>query len=540
MPTISLDKKDLMKLLGRTIPDEKLKDRISMLGTDLERVTNSEIEVEIFPNRPDMLSVEGFARALSSFIGIKPGLKSYRVNKSNYKSKKDPKVKNIRPYAVNGVVKNINFNDSAIKSLMQVQEKLHASHGRNRKKVSIGVYDLDKIKSPLTYTTKPKSFYFTPLDSDKEMSIAQILDQHPKGKDYKYLLENFSEYPIWLDSNNQVLALVPIINSEGTKVDERTKNVFIDVTGTDLLACEQALNIIVTSLADRNGEIYEVRVDGKSYPNLAPKKVKLTKSKIEKVLGLTLSEAKIKELLSLMGIDYSKGFASIPTYRADIISEIDIIEDIAIAYGYENFVPEIPNVSTIAKESDFEIFKNKICNILTNLGLIETNTYNLANKNIQTKLMNLPELKLVEIANALNEEYNVLRSWMIPSLLEVLKNNKQYEYPQNIFEAGTVFSGDNEKTNLGILLSSSKITFTDIKQILDVIFNSLNLEYQVENFEHNSFIPGRVGRLLCKGKEIGYIGELHPLVLSNFSLETPVAALELDLIGLFEIDTPLK
>ena len=461
-------------------------------------------------------------------------MKEYKVNKSSYRSKKDSKVKNVRPFAINAVVKNINLDDATIKSLMQVQEKLHASHGRNRKKVSIGVYDLNKIKFPLTYTTKPTSFKFKPLEFKNELSLKEILERHPKGRDYKETLEGFKEYPIWLDSTNQVLALVPIINSEETKVDKKTKDLFIDVTGTDLKACEQALNIITTSLADRGGKIYEVKVDNISYPDLKPKKLKLNKSYVEKTLGLKLTEAKIKELLSKMGISYSNGDALIPTYRTDILSEIDLVEDIAIAYGYENFIPEIPNVSTIAKESEFEIFRNKICNILANLGLIETNTYNLTNKKSQVELMNLKKLKLVEIENALNEDYNVLRAWMIPSLLEVLKNNKHYDYPQKIFEAGTVFTSD-EKTRLAISLAHSKVTFTDIKQILDVILNSLDLTYEIKETEHDSFIPGRVGRVSCKGKEIAYIGEIHPKVLDNFSLETPIAALELNLTDLFKL-----
>ncbi len=534
MPTITIDKKDLFKLMGRAIPDETLKDRISMLGTDLEKVTKDEIEVEIFPNRPDMLSIEGFARALSSFMG-KKGLKEYKVHKSTYKSKKDSKVKKVRPFAVNAVVKNIKLNDATIKSLMQVQEKLHTSHGRNRKKVSIGVYDLEKFEFPLTYTTKPKTFKFVPLEFKKEISINEILEKHPKGRDYAFTLEKFKECPIWLDKNKQVLSMPPIINSEETKLDETTKDLFIDVTGTDLLAVEQALNIIVTSLADRGGQIYEVKVDNVSYPNLKPKKMKLNRNYVNKILGLNLSETKIKELLSKMEISYSNGSALIPSYRADILSEIDLVEDIAIAYGYENFIPEIPNVSTIAREDEFEVFKNKISNILSNLGLIETNTYTLTNRITQEKLTNLKELKLPEVTNALNEDYNVLRTWMIPSLLEVLKNNKHYDYPQKIFEAGNVFVGEKEKTRLGILLAYPKVTFTDIKQILDLIFNSLDLKYEIKEAEHPSFIPGRVGRVYCKGKGVAFIGEIHPKVLNNFTLETPISALELNLTDLFKL-----
>jgi phenylalanyl-tRNA synthetase beta chain len=147
--------------------------------------------------------------------------------------------------------------------------------------------------------------------------------------------------------------------------------------------------------------------------------------------------------------------------------------------------------------------------------------------------MNL-SLNLIEIENALNEEYNVLRAWMIPPLLEVLKNNKHYEYPQKIFEAGTVFTPE-EKTRLGVALAGPKITFTNIKQVLDVIFASLGLTYQIKEIDHNSFIPGRVGRVSCKGRDVAYIGELHPSVIYNFGLEVPVSALELNLTDLFEL-----
>ena len=149
--------------------------------------------------------------------------------------------------------------------------------------------------------------------------------------------------------------------------------------------------------------------------------------------------------------------------------------------------------------------------------------------------MNLKNLKLVEISNALNEDYNVLRAWMVPSLLEVLKNNKHYDYPQKIFEAGTIFVDGKEKTRLAVLLASQKTTFTDIKQILDIIFSALVLTYEMKDTNHDSFIPGRVGRVTCKNKEVAYIGEMHPQVISNFTLETPVAALELNLTDLFNL-----
>ena len=531
MPTITIDKKDLLDLVGKKLTDDKLKNKISMLGTDLEEVTDKEVNVEIFPNRPDMLSTEGFARALSSFVDVKKGLRNYKINNSNYVVNMDKKVKEVRPYAVCAVVKNVNLNDVAIESLMQVQEKLHTTHGRNREKASIGVYDLNKINFPLTYTTKPKDFEFTALETSKEQSLSWILEKHQKGMEFKHLLEKFDEYPIWLDSKGQVLSMPPVINSEETRVTDKTKNLFIDVTGNDEQAVEQALNIIITGLADRGGKIYSVKVGNKDYPNLEPKKIKISPTYINKRLGLNLTEREIYSLLLKMGIEYKKPYAYVPSYRTDILHEIDVAEDVSIAYGYENFEPEIPNVATIAEEDGFEKFKNKIANLLTGYGLFEVNTYNITNKEDQTKKMRV-DMNVVRITNALNEDFDVLRTWIIPSLLDVLKNNKHNEYPHRIFEIGSVFT-PKEKSRLGVLLTHKDTNYTEARQILDSLFSLLDVEYEVKEIEHDSFITGRVARVYVNGKGVAYLGEMHPEVLENFELEMPVVGFELNLSDLY-------
>ena len=132
MPTITLNKKVFEKLVGKKLPPEQLKERISFLGTDLEKIDGDNIIVEIFPNRPDMLSEQGFARAFSSFIGKRLGLKKYVAKKSDYKVKIDRSVNGIRPYTACAVVKGIKFDNERIKEVIQIQEKLHVTYGRNR------------------------------------------------------------------------------------------------------------------------------------------------------------------------------------------------------------------------------------------------------------------------------------------------------------------------------------------------------------------------------------------------------------------------
>ncbi|KYK24585.1 hypothetical protein AYK26_03345 [Euryarchaeota archaeon SM23-78] len=552
MPTITLNKDVLEKLVGKKLALEQLKDRISMLGTDLEKIEGNEIVVEVFPNRPDMLSEQGFARALSSFIGVKTGLRKYNVRKreKNYKVIINESVKKVRPFTACAIVTNLKFDDEKIREIIQIQEKLHIGMGRDRKKLAIGIYPLEEITLPITYTAKkPKEIRFVPLESDKEMNGLEILQKHPTGKDYAHLLEGKEVFPIFMDTKNEILSMPPIINSHKTgKISEKTKEVFIEFSGFDYDILSKGLNILVTALADMGGEIYEMElVYGKKKvvsPDLKPVEWNLDIKYINKMLGLELSEGKIKELLERMGYDYKNKKVLVPAYRTDILHQIDFAEDIAIAYGYENFEPEIPNVSTIGEEDRFEEFKSRIANVLIGLGLLETNTYNLTNKEDHNKKM-LFEADVVELENALTKEYSVLRTWIIPSLMKVLSENTNREYPQNIFENGIIFKKDKnaetgiaENDRLGVALCGQNIDFTRIKQVFDALINALDLKYESKETEHSSFIPGRVARISVndkgKSKGVAYIGEIHPKVLENFGIEMPVSSFELNLTDLYE------
>ncbi len=546
MPSITLNRKVFEKLVGKKLPDEKLKDRISMLGTDLEKVDENEIVVEIFPNRPDLLSEQGFARAFSSFIGTKPGLREYQTIKTSDRVIIEPSVNNIRPYTACAVVKNLQFDNEKIKEIIQIQEKLHITYGRNRKKCAIGVYPLEKIQFPIRYLAKdPNQIKFQPLESDREMTGLQILNQHKAGREYGHLLENLNQFPIFIDANNQILSMPPIINSHHTgKISENTQEVFIECSGFDYNTLGKCLNIVVTALADMGGQIHslELHYPRTTYlsPDLEPTPVKINLSYVNKILGLNLDEKQLQTHLKAMGYGYQDKKALVPAYRADILHQIDLVEDIAIAYGYENLEPEIPQVATIGQEDPFQKFLTKIRNILIGFKLQEIKTYHLMSKDELNTKMNL-DLPPIPLKNALGD-YNHLRNWLIPSGLKVLSENQHHDYPQNIFEVGTVFKKDesqetNVKENIrvSILLCHEKTDFTEIKQILDTFFQTLGTQYQIQETEHPSFIEGRVGRISVQNKKLAYIGELSPETLTNWGLIMPVTTLEINLTELFEL-----
>ena len=547
MPTITLNKKAFENYVGKKLPLDKLKDRISLLGTDLENVTDNEIIVEVFPNRPDMLSVHGFARAFSSFIGAKTGLRHYKVEHSNEKMIIDKSVSNVRPYTACAIIKDMHFNDEKIKEVIDIQEKLHITYGRHRKKAAIGIYPYEKIKAPIRFMAKkPEEIVFQPLEFPRKINALEILKQHPAGREYGHLLEGREKFPVFIDANNEILSVPPIINSHKTgKINEKTKDVFIECSGFDFNVLQKCLNMLAAAMAEMGGRIYSMDLiyGNKKFitPDLNPEKMKVDIEYINKLLGLTLKEAEIKKLFERMGYGYKDKNALIPAYRADILHQADLAEDIAIAYGYENFKSLIPNVATIAEENKFEIFKNKISDLLTGLNFLETFTYNLTNRDFQCKKMQT-DTDIVELSNSISREYDVLRAWVLTSLMEIFGNNKHHEYPQRIFTIGKIFKKNNEfETNIeeneriAVAIASEKTDYTEIRQILDYLIRSLDLKHEITETEHSSFITGRVGRVIVKEKKVAYIGEISPEVIKNWDLEMPVTAFELNLSALFEV-----
>ena len=535
MAVVNLNKANLKKVIG-DLSDEEIDYKLNMFSIGVENITEEEVAVEIAPNRPDMLSVQGIYRALKNYLGGK--IKQYEVNKplKNYEVKIDSSLKSIRPYTVCAIVKNLEFNDEKIKEIIDIQEKLHTTFGRDRKKIAIGIYPLEKIELPIKFNAEnPEDIKFIPLEMDKELNGRQILSKHPTGRDYAHLLEGFEKYPVFRDNKGNVLSMPPIINSQMTgKITEETKEIFIECSGSDFLALKKTLNILVTSLADIGGEIYGMRLDyeGKKMitPDLKPEKIKISIPDCEKLLGVQLKEAEIKKLLEKMGHSYNKGIVEYPAYRADIMHPVDIYEDVAIAYGYDNFNPELPDVFTIGKEKDLEIKKRKIAEILTGLGLLEISTYHLARKEDLKKNSIKGGIEVLESKT----DYNILRPNLLVNALKTLSENTDARYPQKIFELGKVFESEKtieEKEKLCISVTGDT-DFTEIKQILDYLIRMLGKEYKIEETEESCFIPGRVGKIIIDKKEIGLLGEISPAVIDNWGLKMPVVSLEIEVENL--------
>ncbi len=541
-----MNRKELEKKVGKI--DEAIEKMITDMGTPVEYINDEEIAIEVFPNRPDLLSLQNFARAINQYKG-KEGIAEFKLHKpeKNYEVVIEKSVKKVRPHTVCCIVKGMKFDDEKIKEVIDIQEKLHNSIGRKRKKLAIGIYPLEEIKLPITFKAEdPTKFKFKPLEFPRSITGRQILGQHPAGREYGDLLKGESVFPIFVDANKEILSMPPIINSDKTgRISESTKDVFIECSGHNLHYLKKTMAIIVSAFYEMGGKVYAMNVKDKTdgnmvSPDMAPQMMEFKIDDINKTLGTEFSEKQIKSKLEKMGIGFdkkkAKSYALIPAYRTDILHPIDLSEEVAIAHGYDNFEPVIPEISTIAEEDPRARQKRIMSEVLAGLGLLETSSFHLQTKK-NIKKIHFEYNDFIELEDSKTER-DVLRIDMLTNLMQILSENSDAAYPQKIFEIGRVFAKDTEglsetgiaeSEKLACVLTDESITFTEAKQILDYLFKMIDVKYEIENTEeHPGFVKGRCGKIIVDSQPIGYIGEIAPRVLKNWKLKFPAVAFELD------------
>ncbi|MDI6644842.1 MAG: phenylalanine--tRNA ligase subunit beta [Methanobacteriaceae archaeon] len=551
MPVITFDYEDLYQVLETEISPKKLIELLPMIGSDIEDYDEKTIRVEFFPNRPDHFSVEGIARTLKGFLEIETGLPQYEITNSGMEVEVDPDLEEIRPYIGFCVAEGVNLNENKLKQIMEFQEDLHWVIGRDRKKVAIGIHNLDVIEPPFSYrAADPNGETFIPLDSVEEMSLKEILQEHKKGVEYAHLIHDHNQYPLIVDSNNEVLSMPPIINGELTKLTEDTKNVLIDVTGTDEKAVNHALNIIASSFAEAGAQIKSLEIKyhdrNVTTPNFMPKKKLVSVEDARKIIGVDIDEESIVNMLErvrLGAINTKMGEieVSIPPYRIDILHQVDIIENIAIGYCFNKIKPMMPEISTVGKENKWDAFDSILREILIGLGFNEIMSLMLTNEKMHYANLNLEEDERVQVAQPISVERTMIRKSLLNGLMEFLENNKHEELPQKIFEIGdTVFIDNTKETHIRMVkklsgaVTHSSANFTEIKSIIDSIISNLGLEMEIDVYDHPSFINGRCalvnGINKSKGETQlkGFFGEINPEVITNFNLEYPVVAFEIE------------
>ena len=588
MPVVDIDPDELRDLTGHDEKtDDDLKDDLFGLGLEFEGETDDGLlQFEFGPDRLDRLSVEGVARSLRYHYGDDRGVTVPDTNDPDFTFVVDGDVPDERPYVTGAIVRGLDLDDAALESLIQLQEKLHATMGRKRAKGAIGIHDLLSIKgdtlseesdgNSITYTgIAPDGDTFVPLDSDRELTPAEVLHEHSTGRTYADLVADYDRYPAIYDELG-LFSFPPVINGRRTEVSTDSRELLIELTGTDQWTIDRMCAIICYALSARGATIEDVEVEyaggdganegGRTLrrPDFEVRTKSVTHDRIETMLGVGLDERAVVDLFERSGLDAivadNEGDASgsgadattyevaIPPYRVDVLHQLDLVDDVGRAYGFDELAPRYPDVGTVGGRHERSRLESATRDVLTGLGFEDLlNFHMISEPEVYDRMHVDPGTDVlgggepVEITEPYSEDYTILRPWALPSLLMVLENNTHRAYPQDLAEVGRVAERDDdantrvaESRHVAGVLARTDATYEDAKARLQAICRSFGTDLETPPTEHPSFIDGRTASVVIDGESVGVVGELHPAVLVAHDLELPVAGFEFELSALGE------
>ncbi|TYI53261.1 hypothetical protein E1A91_D12G306700v1 [Gossypium mustelinum] len=587
MPTVSVGRDRLFTALGRSYTQEEFEDLCFSFGIELDDVTTEKAiiskekhfeeekpsaddeiiyKIEVPANRYDLLCLEGLAQALLVFNG-KEKIPKYTVANISKASMLKMHVKKetslIRPFLVCAVLRGITFDEASYNSFIDLQDKLHQNICRKRTLVAIGTHDLDTLQGPFTYEAlPPPEINFVPLKQVKNFRADELMEFYKsdlKLKKFLHIIENSSVYPVIYDRNRTVLSLPPIINGAHSAITLKTKNVFIECTATDLTKAKIVLNTMVTTFSTyckRKFEVEPVEVisfDGKSsvYPDLSEYNMEVPLSYITGSIGVPLEVDEVTSLLKRMqlhaekaGSGEAKISVSVPPTRSDILHPCDVMEDVAIAYGYNN-IPK--RTLSSLKPLPLNQLSDLIRYEIAMNGFTEVLTWILCSKKENFEMLNRKDDKstAVIIGNPRSSDFEVVRTSLMPGMLKTVGHNKDHPKPIKIYEVGDVVLLDEKKdvgaSNrrlLGALYCGANSGFELIHSLVDRIMEVMGTPfvpvgdksgYFIELSNEPEFLSGRQAKIIYKGGRIGIFGIVHPEVLNNFDIPDPCSFLELDI-----------
>ncbi len=564
MPKIEVKESLLTRFLGKKLTEEQLEKIAVSAKAEIDEINREEgiIKIELNDtNRPDLWSTPGLARHFAIYGENKKFKYDFFSTEKENKDSQSRKivvennVRDVRPYIAAFQADGDEVDEDLLKDLIQSQEKLCWNFGRKRSSIAMGIYRADLIKFPVHYSAVSPDTKFVPLGYEEEMSLKKIIEEHPKGKEFGWILKNLQNYPFLTDSAGNVLSFPPIINSAylgAVKVGD--KSLFVELTGTDLKSLLLAASIAACDLKDAGFKIKPVKVIypyeteyGKEIttPYYFQKKTELEIEYANKLIGEDIPIEEAKKLIERMGNKVerrdNKLILTPPPYRNDFMHPVDVMEEIVISRGMETFEPILPEDFTVGRLSPIEELNRAVRDIMVGLGYQEMIYNYLGSKKDFVEKMNIRGDDVIEIANPMTENFEIVRNSIIPNLLNSESVSGNALYPHKIFELGKIVVKDRDenygtktKDYLSMLIADREAGFNEINSHISAVMFYLSKEYNLEETSHPSFIEGRCASVVVNGEKIGIVGEIHPQVLENWGIEMPCAVAEINLDFLLE------
>lgn len=642
MPTVSVARDALFDALGRTYTDEEFDELCFSYGLELDGITTEVpptlggrarsgaaaadgggdaapppppaepvvmYKVEVPANRYDLLCLEGLSAALRVFIGADRAAPTYALSPDPAASTPPPltltvaaTANAIRPYIVAAVLRGVTLTPDRYRSLIDTQDKLHATLCRRRSLVAIGTHDADTLRGPLRYAAEPPAdIRFVPLAGDAELDAGEVVALYERDaqlKKYTPLLAGAPAYPVVRDATGAVLSLPPLINGDRTKVTLGTTNILIECTATDLTKAGVVLNTLVACYARWAAvpfTVEPVTIEYEAFlpptvvaeeaedaasregsphtlvtPDLSQPKVDASVAYINAAVGVTLSPEAIVDLLVRMQVsatvspagggvangdgtdDGATVSVSVPINRSDIIHACDVMEDVAIAYGFDA-IPEHPlTTATVASQTPLNRLSDLLrSQVLAAAGYTEVLTWvtvSTAENTTDVRRTTPADTKrAVVIGNPKTAEFQQCRTSLLAGVLKTLRENRNAPVPLRLFELGDVVhvdadteTGAANRRRLAAVYAGVAAGFEVVAGLLDAVMGAVGAtrvaggagagewDLRPETCSDEAYFDGRRADVVYGGRVVGVLGWVHPEVLTNFSLSYPASAVELD------------
>lgn len=548
MPVVTINIKRLVRLVGPRLGKTTIIDALPYLGLDIESIDGDSIKVEYSPNRPNYATDYGIAEALRGSLGVKTGGQKITVKKSTaYTIRVSSSLARIRPIIMGIVARRVSLDENSLKQLISMQEDLHEGIGRRRRISSIGIHDMSTITFPLEYTTAPRSTKLVPLNSERELTLEGVLKDTDVGRQYANLVEGHTRVPVILDAKDNIISFPPVINSAQTALTRSTRQIFVEVTGTDTRSVEDTLSIVASTLASAGCELVAVHIIGGPKTHLQSRKMTLRPSLVYDSLGIKMSTSQIIACLRRSRLDAtmqgSRISCTIPRHRFDILGEMDLVEEVALGYGINNIDPLLPPQESAGQASDESAMLDTVSDCMVGLGYTEALNSGLVNKSSLDDLAH-NKTKMISVMEPKNQVHTILRDSLIPGLLDVLSRNVHETYPQHLYEIGTVFAHAKpvkEKNTIAAVTAHKNANYTQAKSAaVAVLLHCFGAKPTTVASSHPALEEGHAADILVNGVRVGVIGDVRTGVLERLRIRERVAVFEIDLSALAKTSTSIK
>lgn len=594
MPVVELSYERLAGLASRggtRVSRDEISEKLPYLGLDIESDDGDAVRVEYSPNRPDYATDVGVSLALQGLLGVRGGLVPLDVGPAPSGPDRivaRRTVAGVRPVITGIMARGGALDDHMLRQLVTLQEDLHLGLGRGRRKVAIGLHDASKISGgfPLTYTAVPADHRFVPLNETKEMTISQIMKGTKAGRAYGHLMAGHERFPVILDGGGNTVSLPPIINSAMTTVTASTTDIFVDVTGVSRHAAEDALAIVAVTLRAAGFSLERIGIGGgrNRIPPLETRTVPVSVGRANEMLGLGLSVSEATSCLErcrLQPVPRDGGSGEgggqnggddvipclVPPYRPDIVSEVDLVEEIALGYGTWRIRPVLSPSKTFGARDAASAPHDAIDMAMVGMGYVEALNPGLSNARILYEMAGRrtpPRSRMIAAVDSKSREHSVMRDSILPGLVENLSRNIHEEYPQKLYETGTVFLKDGrraagsgkqpadaspvyERTHVAAVAAHADSGFSEAKSVLQTVIGAVisdASEIRTTPASHHMFADGRCAKVSvitagggdrsrARGRHrrrvVGYAGEVDPAMLSAYRIRVPAAGFEISL-----------